>query len=124
MPGMAWVPELGDIGCSSSPTKLVGSRGRCPSVARSGRADRRGSLAKNGLQHLRWALVDAPSHAGGDPVYAEHYQRTRTRLGCPAQGGSSRGCPQAGRSLLAHGHQGRTSGSSKVPASGDMTALF
>jgi transposase len=47
----------------------------------SGGHDRRGSLAKNGPKYLRWALIEAATHAARHPVYAARYQRTKTRLG-------------------------------------------
>ncbi len=55
--------------------------GLCPTVYQSGRKDHRHSLAKNGPKYLRWALIEAATHAARHPVYAERYQRTRARLG-------------------------------------------
>ncbi|HXX90648.1 MAG TPA: IS110 family transposase [Acidimicrobiales bacterium] len=87
MPGVAWVlgytiaSEIGDIGRFSSPKKLVGYSGLCPYVRQSGRSDHRGSLVKNGPKYLRWALVEAATHAARHPAYAAHYQRTARRLG-------------------------------------------
>ncbi|WP_244522751.1 transposase [Geodermatophilus africanus] len=43
--------------------------------------DWRGELARNGPKYLRWALIEAATHAARHPVYAERYQRTQTRLG-------------------------------------------
>jgi transposase len=60
---------------------MVGYTGLCPSVDQSGRHDRRGELAENGPKYLRWALVEATTHAARHPVYAARYQRTKTRLG-------------------------------------------
>jgi transposase len=73
--------EIGDIGRFASPKKLVGYTGLCPSVYQSGERDRRGGLAKNGPAYLRWALVEAATHAGRHPAFAARYQRTRSRLG-------------------------------------------
>ena len=47
----------------------------------SGRKDHRDSLAKNGPKYLRWALIEAVTHAARHPAYAARYQRTKTRLG-------------------------------------------
>jgi transposase len=38
-------------------------------------------LAKNGPKHLRWALIEAATHAAWHPIYAERYRCTKTRLG-------------------------------------------
>jgi transposase len=86
-PGIGWVlgytiaAEIGDIGRFATPKKLVGYTGLCPSVDQSGGHDWRGELAKNGPKYLRWALIEAATHAARHPVYAERYQRTKTRLG-------------------------------------------
>jgi transposase len=45
------------------------------------RHDSRGSLATNGPKYLRWALIEAATHAARHPAYAARYQRTKTRLG-------------------------------------------
>ena len=65
-PGIGWV---------------LGYTGLCPSVDQSGGHDWRGSLAKNGPKYLRWALIEAATHAARHPAYAARYQRTKTRLG-------------------------------------------
>ena len=86
-PGIAWVlgytiaAEVGDIERFSSPKKLAGYTGLCPLVRQSGGRDDRGPLAKNGPKYLRWALIEAATHAARHPAYAEHYERTRKRLG-------------------------------------------
>ena len=86
-PGIAWVlgytiaAEIGDIGRFSSPKKLCGYTGLCPRVYQSGESDRRGSLAKNGPKHLRWALIEAAVHAARSPHYRDRYERTKERLG-------------------------------------------
>jgi transposase len=86
-PGIGWVlgytiaAEIGDITRFPTPKKLVGYTGLCPAVAQSGGHDRRGELAKNGPKYLRWALVEAATHAAQHPAYAARYQRTKTRLG-------------------------------------------
>jgi transposase len=87
IPGVAWVlgytiaSEIGDIDRFASPSKLVGYTGLCPRVYQSGSSDRRGRLAKNGPTYLRWALVEAATHACRHPAFADRYQRTKTRLG-------------------------------------------
>ncbi len=86
-PGIAWVlgytiaAEIGDIGRFASPKKLAGYTGLCPFVRQSGRRDDRGPLAKNGPKYLRWALIEAATHAARNPVYQERYEHTRKRLG-------------------------------------------
>jgi transposase len=87
IPGIAWVlaytiaAEIGDIARFSSPAKLAGYTGLCPRVYQSGESDRRGPLSKRGPRYLRWALVEATTHASKHPAYRERYQRTRARLG-------------------------------------------
>ncbi len=87
VPGIGWVlastilGEIGDITRFSSPAKLCSSTGLCPRVYQSGGKDRRGSLAKTGPQYLRWALIEAATHACRHPVYRDHYQATKKRLG-------------------------------------------
>jgi transposase len=87
VPGIAWVlgytiaAEIGDIGRFASPKKLAGYTGLCPLVRQSGRRDDRGPLAKNGPKYLRWALIEAATHAARSPIYKERYERTKRRLG-------------------------------------------
>jgi transposase len=87
VPGIAWVlaytiaAEIGDIARFPSPLKLSGYTGLCPRVYQSGESDRRGPLAKQGPRYLRWALVEAATHASTHPAYRDRYQRTKTRLG-------------------------------------------
>ena len=87
VPGIGWVlaytiaAELGDIGRFPSPRKLAGYSGLCPRVYQSGESDRRGPLAKNGPRYLRWALVEAATHACTHPAYRERYQHTKARIG-------------------------------------------
>src|SRR3954466_4103490 len=86
-PGIGWVlgytiaAEIGDITRFATPKKLVGYTGLCPTVDQSGGHDRRGELAKNGPKYLRWALIEAATHAARHPVYRNRYQATKTRLG-------------------------------------------
>ena len=79
--GYAIASEIGDIGRFASWRKLVGYTGLCPRVEQSGESDRRGPLKKNGPKWLRWALVEAASHAGAQPAYRPLYESTKTRLG-------------------------------------------
>lgn len=73
--------EVGDIGRFASAGKLVGYSGLTPRVYQSGDTDRRGPLSKTGPKYLRWALIEAATHACTHPAYADRYQRTRARLG-------------------------------------------
>jgi transposase len=87
VPGIGWVladtiaAEIGDIGRFASPRKLAGYGGLCPRVYRSGERDLRGPLAKQGPKYLRWALVEAATHACTDPAYRDRYQQTKARIG-------------------------------------------
>ena len=87
IPGIAWVlaytiaAEIGDIARFGSPAKLVGYTGLCPRVYQSGESDRRGPLSKKGPRYLRWALIEATTHASRHPAYRERYERTKHRLG-------------------------------------------
>jgi transposase len=86
-PGIAWVlgytiaAEVGDITRFPSPKKLCGYTGLCPRVYQSGSRDQRGPLANNGPPYLRWALIEAATHAARHPCYHDHYQHTKQRLG-------------------------------------------
>jgi transposase len=87
VPGVGWVlaytigTEIGDIGRFPTPTKLCGYTGLCPRVIQSGEHDWRGPLTKNGPRWLRWALIEAATHAAHHPLYRDRYQRTKRRLG-------------------------------------------
>lgn len=86
-PGIGWIlgytiaSEIGDISRFDSPKKLVGYSGLAPRVFQSGGKDYRGPLSKHGPKYLRWALVEAATHAAQHPYYREHYERTAERLG-------------------------------------------
>jgi transposase len=73
--------EIGDITRFASPKKLTGYTGLCPLVRQSGNHDFRGPLAKNGPKYLRWALVEAATHAARNPHYRDRYERNKRRLG-------------------------------------------
>ena len=87
VPGVGWVlaytiaSEIGDITRFASPKKLTGYTGLCPLVRQSGNRDVRGPLAKNGPRYLRWALIEAATHAARHPAYRLRYERTKQRLG-------------------------------------------
>ena len=87
VPGIGWVlaytiaAEIGDIHRFPSPRKLSGYTGLCPRVYQSGESDRRGPVAKQGPRYLRWALIEAATHARTHPAYRDRYQRTKSRLG-------------------------------------------
>jgi hypothetical protein len=65
----------------AAPKKLTGYTGLCPIVRQSGNRDVRGPLAKNGPKYLRWALVEAATHAARDVRYRDRYERNKKRLG-------------------------------------------
>jgi transposase len=73
--------ELGDINRFPTPRKLAGYTGLCPRVYQSGESDLRGRLAKQSPRYLRWALVEAATHACTAPVYGDRYQQTKARIG-------------------------------------------
>ena len=50
-------------------------------MRQSGNRDVRGPLAKNGPKYLRWALVEAATHAARDVRYRDLYERNKKRLG-------------------------------------------
>ena len=87
VPGIGWVlaytiaAEMGEIGRFPAARKLVGYSGFCPRVYQSGERDLRGPLAKQGPRYLRWALVEAATHACTHPVYHARYQQTKARIG-------------------------------------------
>jgi transposase len=87
VPGIAWVlgytiaAEIGDIDRFANPKKLTGYTGLCPKVYQSGSTDRRGHLTHAGPKYLRWALMEAATHACRHPVYRDRYQRNKQRLG-------------------------------------------
>jgi transposase len=87
VPGISWVlaytiaAEIGDIARFPTPRKLAGYSGLCPRVYQSGERDLRGPLSKQGPRYLRWALVEAATHACTHPTYRQRYQQTKARLG-------------------------------------------
>jgi len=86
-PGIAWIlaytiaSEIGDIGRFPTARKLIGYTGLCPRVYQSGQTDRRGALAKNGPNYLRWALIEAAHTAGRTIYYRPISERMRDRHG-------------------------------------------
>jgi transposase len=87
VPGISWVlaytiaAELGDIARFPTPRKLAGYSSLCPRVYQSGERDLRGPLAKQGPRYLRWALVEAATHACTHSAYRDRYQHTKARIG-------------------------------------------
>ena len=87
IPGVSWVlaatiaAEIGDIHRFSAPMKLCAYTGLCPRVYQSGATDHRGRLTKHGPAYLRWALIEATTHAAKHPAYSERNARIRRRLG-------------------------------------------
>ena len=87
VPGVAWLlgytiaAEIGDITRFASPAKLTGYTGLCPRVYQSGNTDRRGPLTHAGPKYLRWALIEAATHACRHELYRDRYQRNKARLG-------------------------------------------
>src|SRR4051812_39691908 len=87
VPGIGWVlaypiaAELGDINRFPPPRKLAGYTGLCPRVYQPGERDLPGPLAKQGPKYLRWALVEAATHACTAAIYRERYQHTKARIG-------------------------------------------
>jgi transposase len=87
VPGISWVlaytiaAELGDINRFPTPRKLTGYSGLCPRVYQSGERDLRGPLSKQGPRYLRWALVEAATHACTHPAYRDRYHQTKARIG-------------------------------------------
>ena len=87
VPGISWVlaytiaAELGDINRFPTPRKLAGYSGLCPRVSQSGERDLRGPLSKQGPRYLRWALVEAATHACTHHAYRDRYQKTKARIG-------------------------------------------
>ncbi|MGH2783522.1 MAG: transposase, partial [Thermoleophilaceae bacterium] len=73
--------ELGDVTRFPSARQLVGYTGLAPFVMQSGERDRRGPLTKHGPRYLRWALIEAATHACRHAAYRRRYLRTRRRLG-------------------------------------------
>ena len=89
VPGIAWVlgytiaSEIGDITRFSSPKKLAGYTGLCPIV----RASRVAATAdearwpRTSPEFLRWALIEAATHAPRHERFHAKYERTKRRLG-------------------------------------------
>ena len=49
-------------------------------MIQSGSTDRRGPISKHGPRYLRWGLFEAALNASKHPLYAERYQRNKTRF--------------------------------------------
>jgi transposase len=87
VPGIAWIladtiaAEIGDIGRFPTARKRIGYTGLCPRVYQSGESDRRGTLAKNAPNYLRWALIEAAHTAARTSHYRAIVTRMRARHG-------------------------------------------
>jgi transposase len=116
VPGISWVlaytiaAELGNIERFASPRKLAGYSGLCPRVYQSGERDLRGPLSKQGPRYLRWALVEAATHACTHTVYRDRYQQTKARIGKTTrrQSRPDRPRPPTDRGDLAHAEPRRS----------------
>jgi transposase len=90
-------PYPGSAGCSrtrSPPSSATSTasppHASSPATAASARASTNPAsatcaapLAKQGPRYLRWALVEAATHACTHPIYQHRYQRTKARIGRP-----------------------------------------
>jgi transposase len=120
-PEIAWVlgytiaAEVGDIGRFPSPKKLCGYTGLCPRVYQSGDRDHRGPLAKNGPKYLRWALIEAATHAARHPCYRDPASAGQAAR---PEGRPGRGRSQARRGHLVHAHPPPTIRAGKAPHKG------
>ena len=87
IPGIDWIlaytiaAEIGDIARFPTAKKLCGYTGLCPRVYQSGPTEHYHSIAKNGPRYLRWALVEATTHASRSHHFRDRYQRIKARLG-------------------------------------------
>ncbi len=81
MLGYTIASEIADIHRFSSPAKLTRYTGLCPRVYQSGNTERRGPLTRAGPKYLRWALMEAATHACKHPIYRDRYQTNKQRLG-------------------------------------------
>ena len=112
-PGIGWVlgytiaAEISDIHRLRLAKEAVRlHRPVPPRATNPANTDRRGQLTKHGPKYLRWALMEAATHACRHPIYRERYQRNKSRLGKQrgAKVAQSRHRPQARRGDLAHAH--------------------
>ncbi len=112
VPGISWVlgytiaAELGDVGRFPTPRKLAGYTGLCPRVYQSGERDLRGPLAKQGPRYLRWALIEAATHACTAPRLPRPLSANEDshRQAARRQGRPDRPRPPPLRGDLAHAH--------------------
>ncbi|MEA3510232.1 MAG: IS110 family transposase [Actinomycetota bacterium] len=79
--GLTIAAEIGDIERFDTPKRFVSYTGLAPRVYQSGETDRRGPLTKHGPRLLRWALIEATTHAARHPAYRNHHNDIRRRLG-------------------------------------------
>ncbi len=124
--GYTIAAEIGDITRFATPTSCVATATLPPRLP-VGRQGPPGSLAKNGPTYLRWALIEAATHAQRHPIYAERYRRTATRLGRQRGKKIARGPyrPPSHRGDLAHvDHRPTIRSGRRRLASGRMTAPY
>ena len=109
-PGIGWVlaytiaSEIGDIHRFSSPVKLCGYTGLCPTVHQSGERDQRGASAKNGPKVPALGADRGGAQRRSPSCLHEslsHHQ-TAPRTAARRQGGHRRDRPQVGRGYLVH----------------------
>jgi transposase len=87
VPGIAWVlgftiaAEIGEITRFPLPKKLAGCMGLCPRGYQSGDRDRRGALSKYGPKYLRWAPMEAATHASDTRSTASNKRRLGKQRG-------------------------------------------
>lgn len=87
IPGIGWTlaytiaAEIGDITRFPTPNQLIGYTGLVPRVHQSGDHDRRGPITKHGPTYLRWALIEAATHACRHPHYKPRYDQLKHRVG-------------------------------------------
>jgi len=79
--GLTIAAEIGDIARFATPNRLVSYTGLAPRVYQSGDTDRRGPLTKHGPTQLRWALIEATTHAARHQTYRTRHDNIRRRLG-------------------------------------------
>jgi transposase len=87
IPGIAWVlaytiaAEIGDIGRFPSPKEAGRLHRPLPARLPVGRARPPRPALQARPKYLRWALIEATTHACRHPAYRQRYRRTSARLG-------------------------------------------
>ena len=112
VPGIGWVlaytiaAEIGDISRFPQPAQARRLHRPLPPRLPVRRARPPRPAHQTGPKYLRWALVEAATHACTHPAYRDRYQRTKPGIGKPArrQGRPGRPRPPTRRGDLAHAH--------------------